>query len=148
MITTISDFFERDIKKLIEEVKSFRNQDNLWKVQGDVKNSAGNLALHIIGGTNHHIGAVLGKTGYMRDRDSEFSAKYIQKDVLITELEKLILIVKSTLSALNDDDLGKEHPRFFDKEGATIGYVLTQLLLHLNYHLGEVNYLRRILEPM
>lgn len=147
MIVTILEFFDRDINKMINEIKLFRNEDNLWKVQGDIKNPAGNLALHIIGGNNHHIGAILGKTGYERNREIEFSTKDVPKAELISGLEKLKLTITKTFTRLTNEDLEKIHPAFFDSEGTTTGYVLTQLLLHLNYHLGQVNYLRRVLEP-
>ena len=71
-------FYERDIRKLIEEVNLFRNEENLWKTHGSVKNSSGNLVLHIIGGLNYHIGATLGNTGYVRNRDLEFTKKDVE----------------------------------------------------------------------
>src|SRR5215207_1729843 len=71
----LSEFYERDIRKLIEEVNLFKSEENLWKTDGSVKNSSGNLVLHIIGGLNYLIGATLAHTGYVRDRDQEFIRK-------------------------------------------------------------------------
>ena len=71
----VANFYERDIRKLIEEINLFSNEEDLWKTQGSVKNSSGNLVLHIIGGMNHLIGAVLAQTGYVRNRDQEFILK-------------------------------------------------------------------------
>jgi hypothetical protein len=146
MKSILAEFFERDLNKLINEVNAFGNEADLWKVKGDIKNPAGNLVLHIIGGTNYLIGNVLGGTGYVRNRAAEFADKDIEAAALIVELKKLIVVVTSTLDHISPEDMEKEYPIFFDKPGATTGYVLTQLLLHLNYHLGQVNYLRRILE--
>jgi len=142
----LTEFFERDINKMIDELMLFQNEQNLWKVYGNVKNPAGNLALHIIGGNSYLIGAVLGHTGYIRKREAEFTQKDIEVTALVKGLQQLTTVVTTTLNALSPEDLQKEYPIFFDKPGTTIGYVLTQLLLHLNYHLGQINYLRRVLE--
>jgi hypothetical protein len=142
----IASLYERDLRKLIEEISSFKSEENLWKTHGSIKNSSGNLALHIIGGLNYLIGATLSNTGYIRDRDREFTDKGIDRKLIIEQLSALIPMIKNTVNQLTSDKMLAAYPRFFDKENATNSYVLTQLLLHLNYHLGQVNYLRRALE--
>lgn len=142
----IIELYERDIQKLINEINSFQNEENLWKTVGSINNSCGNLALHIVGGFNFLIGTVLSNTGYVRNRDQEFSAKGTERKELIENLKALIPLMQNAISALPDDGLDASYPQFFDKENASVSYVLTQLLLHLNYHTGQVNYLRRILE--
>ena len=144
--SVLANFYERDIRKLIEEVNSFRSEENLWRTQGSVKNSAGNLALHIIGGLNYLIGATLAQTGYVRDRDQEFIRKGVERKDLVVQLEELIPMINETLNALVPEQIEAEYPMFFDKPNTSTGYVLVQLLVHLNYHLGQANYLRRILE--
>lgn len=139
----VAGFYERDLRKLIEEVNLFNDEANLWKTQGSVRNSSGNLVLHIIGGLNHFIGATLAHTGYVRDRDQEFTRKGVERKVLVNELEKLIPMVTETIRNLNMAD---EFPIFFDDMKRSNVYLTVQLSLHLNYHLGQVNYLRRILE--
>jgi hypothetical protein len=140
----LANFYVRDIRRLIEEVNLFNHEEDLWKTLGAVKNSSGNLALHIIGGTNHLIGATLASTGYIRDRDQEFIMKGVSRENLVAQLEELIPMVTDTVNGL---DIEAEYPMIFDGMKRSNSYVLTQLLLHLNYHLGQVNYLRRVLEP-
>lgn len=142
----LASFYERDLRKLIEEINLFRNEENLWETQGAIKNSSGNLVLHLIGGLNYLIGATLAKTGYIRNRDLEFTRKGVGREELVSELEKLIILINQTLAALTPPDLDAAFPIFFDKPNTSTRYVLMQLSLHLNYHLGQVNYLRRILE--
>jgi hypothetical protein len=144
--TMLANFYERDIRKLIEEVTLFRNEENLWKTHGSVKNSSGNLVLHIVGGLNYLIGTTLAHTGYVRDRNQEFIRKGVARNDLVRGLEKLIPMINETLRALTREDLESDFPIFFDKPNTTTSYVLVQLLAHLNYHLGQVNYLRRVLE--
>ena len=144
--TEIAGLYERDIRKLIEEINLFKKEENLWKTLGSIRNSSGNLALHIIGGLNFLIGATLSHTGYVRNRDQEFANKGIKRKIIVEQLEEIVPMINKTVNQLTPEQMGSPYPRFFDKEGATNSYVLTQLLLHLNYHLGQVNYLRRVLE--
>lgn len=139
----LATFYERDLRKLIDEIKAFKNEENLWRTQGTIKNPAGNLALHIVGGSNYLFGTVLMKTGYVRNRDLEFTSKGVPRSELVIQLEALTTLVKRVLGSI---DLDAEYPIPFDDARRTNGYVLTQLALHLNYHLGQVNYLRRVLE--
>lgn len=144
--TLLANFYERDLRKLIEEVNAFKNEEDLWKIQGTVKNSCGNLVLHIIGGLNHHIGTTLAHSGYVRNRDLEFSVKGTPRKELVAELEALIVMIRKTLEAFTPEKMAAEFPIIFDGAKNSNTYVLTQLLVHTNYHLGQINYLRRILE--
>jgi hypothetical protein len=141
--SVLASFYERDIRKLIEEVNLFNSEENLWRTQGSVKNTGGNLVLHILGGTNYLIGATLAKTGYVRNREEEFSKKGVDRKILVAQLEALIPMVSETVNAT---PLEADYPLMFDDAKRSNGYVLMQLLAHLNYHLGQVNYLRRVLE--
>ena len=138
-------FYERDLRKVIEEINQFKNEADLWRTQGSVKNSSGNLVLHLIGGMNYHIGANMGHTGYIRDRDQEFSRKGVERKVLVDQLETLMARIGKTVNAMTPEDLEAEYPMLFDGEKRSNSYMLVQLLTHLNYHLGQVNYLRRII---
>lgn len=142
----LANFYERDIRKLIEEVNLFKNEEDLWRTHGSVKNSSGNLVLHIIGGLNYLIGATLAQTGYVRNRDQEFTRKGVERKELVAQLEQLIPMINKTVNTLTREQMEAEYPIFFDKPKTSTSYVLVQLLVHLNYHLGQVNYFRRILE--
>lgn len=142
----LANFYERDLRKLIEEVNLFKKEEDLWKTVGTVKNSSGNLVLHLIGGLNHYFGAILAQTGYVRNRPLEFSQKDVPGKELTAGLEALIPVIRQTLHALTPEKMDTEFPVMFDDAKNSHTYVLTQLLVHLNYHLGQINYLRRILE--
>lgn len=137
------NFFERDLERLAQELELFQNEQNIWRTVGAINNSCGNLTLHIIGGTHALIGNQLGKTGYERNRNEEFAKKDVPRATLVTQIRDLIPLVRNIVSAV---DVGASYPIPFDDATRTNGYVLTQLALHLNYHLGQVNYLRRVLD--
>ncbi len=142
----LADFYERDIRKLIAEINLFSNEANLWRTEGSVRNSSGNLILHIIGGLNYLIGATLAHTGYVRDREQEFIRKGVERNILVAQLEDLIPMINQTLNNLSPNDMEADYPIFFDKPNTSVSYVLVQLALHLNYHLGQEKYHRRVLE--
>jgi hypothetical protein len=147
MLTTLlADFYERDLNKLIEELNLFNDEKNIWKVTGSIKNSSGNLALHLIGGLSYLIGEHLGNTGYVRDRDAEFTIKGVDKSILILQVRELIDLIKRIINGLTAEQLSANYPIPFDGATRPVNYLLVQLLAHLNYHIGQVNYLRRSLE--
>ncbi len=139
-------FFERDLNKLIEEINLYKNEDDLWIIKEGISNSGGNLTLHLIGGLNHFIGATLAGTGYVRERDKEFSIKNIPRTQLVEDINNIIAVIKNTLPALSEVDLQKDFPVPFNNKTSSTGFILMHLLTHLSYHLGQVNYHRRILE--
>jgi uncharacterized damage-inducible protein DinB len=150
MITAaISSIFERELTKLAEEIKLYKSEDAIWRVDKDVKNSGGNLCLHICGNLQHFIGAVLGNTGYIRNRDKEFSDKGIPSTELVKEVMETIKVVTKTLEAIPDEDLDKEYtafpPHLLGKEKLSKFYFLAHLISHLDYHIGQLNYHRRLL---
>jgi len=145
MKDTILEMLERDIRKVMDELMLYKNEADLWKVTEGINNSAGNLALHLTGNLNHFIGAVLGDTGYIRNRDSEFTTKGISKTELITSLEYTIKTIKQTFDKFSEEDLQKKFPLEKHGKEVTTGHMLLHLLTHLNYHLGQLNYHRRLL---
>ena len=100
--------------------------------------------MHLIGNLNHFIGATLGNSGYIREREKEFSVKDIQRHELIRNIDETILIVQQTLLKLTDADLEKAFPVQVMQVDNTTGYMLTHLVAHLSYHLGQINYHRRL----
>jgi uncharacterized damage-inducible protein DinB len=145
MITTITSLFERDLNKLIEEINLYKNEDDFWKIKEGISNSGGNLTLHLIGNLNHFIGAILGNTGYIRERDKEFSLKNIPRVQLVEDLKNTNEVIKNTLSLLSQEDLKKDFPVPINDKTSSTSFVLVYMLAHFNYHLGQVNYHRRLI---
>ena len=147
MITdTLIELFERDLERLKTEIELYKDEDNLWLLKEGISNSAGNLCLHLVGNLSHFIGATLGNTGYVRHREDEFSLKNIPRQDLITNIENCKLIVKTTLQKLTAADLEKQFP--LEKHGTIVSteQMLLHLFGHLSYHLGQINYHRRLLD--
>lgn len=146
MTQSLQSLFIRDLNKLKTELESYQNEENIWKKDKNISNSAGNLCLHLIGNLNHYIGSTLGNSGYIRDRELEFSLKNVPKNKLIQQLEVTIEIVDLTLEKLSAEDLQNEYPAEPLGYAMTTEYFLIHLFGHLNYHLGQINYHRRLLD--
>lgn len=142
---TLIQLYERDLDKLKAEIGMYSDEADLWKTSGEITNSAGNLTLHLIGNLKHFIGAVLGGSGFVRDRDAEFSIGGVLPSELLAEIEATSSVVKSTLEKLNDADLAKTYPIEVFGHPMTTEFFLVHLATHLNYHLGQINYHRRLL---
>lgn len=141
----ITDLYQADLDKLIEEINLFKSENNIWETKEGITNSAGNLTLHLLGNLNHFIGKTLGNTDYVRKRDEEFSLKNIPKEKLISDLKELKETIKNTLPKLSKEELQKDFPIAIRNQTFPTEMMLVYLLAHLNYHLGQVNYLRRML---
>lgn len=147
MITApLRSLYQRDLNKLKMEIGAYQNEENLWKTDKNISNSAGNLCLHLIGNLNHFIGTHLGNTGYVRQRELEFSLKDIPKAELIEKIEATTTMVDSVLNQLPEAAMEKEYPLVVFEDKMTTGYFLIHLLSHLDYHLGQINYHRRLLD--
>jgi uncharacterized damage-inducible protein DinB len=136
--------YERDLDKLREEMEQFPDEAEIWKIAEGVTNSAGNLCQHLTGNLQHFIGAVLGNSGYVRDRDAEFATKNASRAELIAEIDRAKEVVSKTLAGLGDEDLEREYPIDVYGFPMSTAYFVTTLTTHFNYHLGQINYLRRL----
>ena len=146
MIEAFRQLFVRDLKKLKVEIESYSNEQNIWKLNGKIANTAGNLCLHLVGNLNTYIGKELGGTGYVRNRDLEFSQKDVPQKELILKIEQTIEVVDQSLAKLTDAVLQEEYPLLVYEAKSPTGFMLGSLLAHLGYHLGQINYHRRLLD--
>ncbi|MCG8326530.1 MAG: DinB family protein [Chitinophagales bacterium] len=146
LVETLKRLFNRDLNKLKEEIESYGDERNMWEVSREISNSAGNLCLHLIGNLNTYIGAEIGKNGYIRQRDLEFSLKNIPRAELIAKIGQTKIEVDAALNLLTDEQLKEEYSAAVFKENVSTEYVLVHLVTHLAYHLGQINYHRRLLD--
>ena len=146
LIESLQTLFNRDLDKLKTEISLYQDEKKIWCVEKSIANSAGNLCLHLIGNLNTYLGAVIGKTNYIRNRELEFSQKDIPRSELISKIEATVIVVNDALNKLTDDALQEEYPLLvFEKKTSTL-YFLIHLTTHLAYHLGQINYHRRLLD--
>ncbi|ACU03884.1 DUF1572 family protein [Pedobacter heparinus] len=143
----LKSLFTRDLNRLKAEIEQYQHEQHIWHVDRNIANSAGNLCLHLVGNLNTYVGAELGKTGYVRDRPLEFSLKNVPRAELVRMVEATIKVVNEALEPLTDQDLEKDYPQVKIVEGgSSVAFMLIHLSGHLAYHLGQINYHRRLLD--
>jgi uncharacterized damage-inducible protein DinB len=146
LIETLQSLFTRDLNRLRAEIELYNEEENIWKTEGNIANSAGNLCLHLVGNLNTYIGKELGKTNYVRNRELEFSLKDISRSALLHKIDDTIRVVHAALDKMDESDLAMEYPVLVFEEKTSAGYLLVHLATHLAYHLGQVNYHRRLID--
>lgn len=146
LVQIIKQLLIRDLGKLKNEIEQYHDEQKIWYTEKSIANSAGNLCLHLVGNLNTYIGTVFGKTDYIRNRDLEFSQKNVPKATLLKMIDDTILVVQQSLEKLSNAQLEEEFPFIIWQEKTSTAYVLMHLATHLTYHLGQVNYHRRLLD--
>ncbi|MEP1305801.1 MAG: DinB family protein [Balneola sp.] len=142
---TLTQLFARDFETLESEIFAYTNEENLWIKEPGINNSAGNLGLHLAGNLQHFLGSVLNKSDYIRDREFEFNGK-VDREELVNRIRDSRKSVRETLDNLTADDFSKTYPlQPFGFEMST-EYFLIHLYSHFSYHLGQINYHRRLLD--
>lgn len=146
LATTLRNLYERDLNKLKKEISLYQRETNLWRIDKGIANSGGNCCLHLIGNLNAYIGVGLAKTNYVRQRELEFSSTNVPRTELIAMLDATMQVVDKGLSNISESRLTDDFPVLIWEQPASIEFTLVHLLAHLNYHLGQVNYHRRLLD--
>ncbi|MDF2158019.1 DinB family protein [Algoriphagus sp. CAU 1675] len=138
--------FERDLDRLAKEIELYSNSENLWKTAPGISNSSGNLCMHLLGNLRAFVCKEMGGFDYIRDREREFNAKGIDTKDLLEEIYLVKKQLEISLEGLDESILNKSYPLEVFGEPMTYGYFLIHLYGHFNYHLGQINYCRRLLE--
>lgn len=145
MASDLAPLFRRDLTRLSQQVEAFPNDEALWQTLPGVTNAAGNLALHIEGNLREYIGRQLGKLPYTRNRELEFSTKGMSRRELGTRIAELRRSIPEVIEHLSSEQLDTEYPKVVLEIATSTRQLLIHLHGHLNWHLGQIDYLRRVL---
>ena len=143
---TLKELFTRDLNRLKKEIEAYQSEAKMWEIAGAINNSGGNLCLHLIGNLKAYIGVGLGKIDYQRQRELEFSAKNIPRDQLLSQIDETIDAVIQGLDQVDDSRLNDAFPIKIWQHETEMTFTLIHLHCHLNMHLGQINYHRRLLD--
>ena len=143
--TELAALIDRDLTRMAQEIDAFPDDGALWNTAPGVSNSAGNLVLHLEGNFRYYIGHHLGGVGYSRSRKQEFSQTGITREDLRARVDLLSKMIPKIVAGLSDADLNNEYPEVVFSRPLSTSQFLISLHGHFNYHLGQIDYLRRIL---
>ena len=141
----LASLFSRDLARLSQEIEAFPNDDALWQTLPGVTNPAGNLALHIEGNLREYIGRQLGELPYRRNRELEFSTKGMSRRELATRITELRRSIPEVIGNLSSEQLDAVYPEVVLEIATSTRQLLIHLHGHMNWHLGQIDYLRRVL---
>jgi hypothetical protein len=141
--TELAELFTRDITRVIQELRAFPDTTSVWKTMPGITNAAGTLALHLEGNLREYIGRQIGQIAFVRQRPLEFSTRGVERDELIARLESVLSQIPPVIAALSDAQLESPYPEVFYGTPMTHRQMLIHLEAHLNYHHGQIDYLRR-----
>ena len=141
---SLAAIFARELATLRMEVEAYPSDQDLWRIVPGITNPGGTLALHLAGNLQHFIGAILGGSGYRRDRDAEFGDRSVPRQVILERIEEASRLVPQTVAGLGAEVLDAEYPDPVAGVRLNAGDFLIHLAAHLNYHLGQLDYHRRI----
>ncbi len=145
MKNTFITLFNRDLNRLYKEIEAYTDEAVLWQRAKGISNSAGNLCLHLVGNLNEYIGRQIGQIPYQRNRPLEFSATGVPQKDLLLMIENTQETVVTALQIIEDKQLSDKYPENVMGYDMTVLYFLVHLNGHLNWHLGQINYHRRLL---
>jgi uncharacterized damage-inducible protein DinB len=143
MQSIIQTVITRELRAMSRAIEAYPDDASIWRAIPGQPNTGGTLALHAAGNVQHYFGAVLGGTGYKRDRDAEFARRDVPRAELLRGLDAAIAAVERTLPRVSDDTLVAPYPEQIAKRTMATDVFLVHLATHLAYHLGQLDYHRR-----
>ena len=144
LVESVAAILDRDLQALGREVEAYPDDDTLWHLPEGITNSGGTLVLHLTGNIQHFLGARLADTGFVRDRPAEFSARGVPRAALVRQVEAARSAVRSAAEKLTGEALELDFPEVVGGMRVATGDYLIHLVSHFGYHLGQVDYHRRL----
>jgi len=145
-MNSIKNLYLTQLTQLKNEIELYKEEANIWNITKGISNKPGNICLHICGNLNYFIGAEISKTGFVRDREKEFNETYLSKNDLLKGVDDTIAMIQHTFDNLKNEDFEKIYPLEKFGKNVTYAFIFARLVSHLSYHLGQINYHRRIIE--
>jgi hypothetical protein len=141
--STIETIITRELRAIRREIEAYPDDASLWRALPGTPNTGGTLALHVAGNIQHFFGAILGRDGYVRNREAEFARRDVPRTELLHGIDAAIASVERTLRGLADAELARPYPEPIAKRAVATHVFLVHLATHLAYHLGQLDYHRR-----
>ena len=144
LLDSLRVLLRRDLRSLDAQIAAYPDDKSLWQVAPGIANSAGNLTLHLAGNLRHFLGTTLGGRAYVRDRAAEFSQTGLSRDELRQEIARTMEDVEAGLEAIGESGMNEVYPLPIAEQNVLTGEFLLHLAVHLTYHLGQIDYHRRL----
>jgi hypothetical protein len=144
LLAAVAGILDRDLRALARAVEAYPDEHDLWRQPPGAPNSGGTLALHLAGNLQHYFGARLGGTGYRRDRAAEFADRDVPREEILRRIEAARAAVRAAADRVDQEALTADFPEVIADAHIPTGEYLIHLLAHFAYHLGQLDYHRRL----
>ena len=144
IMATLQALLHRELAAVRRSVDAYPDDTSLWAERPGLPNTGGNIVLHLAGNLQHFFGAVLGKTGYVRERDLEFSRRGLPRAELLTQLDAADKAVDAGMKSVSAERFAQAYPEQVAGRTISTQDFIVHLLSHLAYHLGQLDYHRRV----
>lgn len=144
LIPIVQAMLLRELAAVQRSVEAYPDDSSLWALPPGLPNAGGTLVLHLTGNLQHYVGALLGNTGYLRDRPAEFARRDVPRAELLREVAAAVAAVNHTMPTLREEALTEPYPETIGGNVLTTGAFLGHLATHLAYHLGQLDFHRRV----
>jgi uncharacterized damage-inducible protein DinB len=140
----IRQCMQRELRALRRELDAYPDDASVWALPPGITNSAGTLLLHLAGNLQHFVGRHLGGTEYVRNRDAEFSKRNVSRAEIARELDAAARALDLGFAKVTEELMTSRYPEQIAGITFTTGDWLVHLVAHLGYHLGQIDYHRRL----
>jgi uncharacterized damage-inducible protein DinB len=147
-LVAFAAMLDRDLATLRREVEAYPDERDLWREVPGIPNVGGTLVLHLTGNLQHYFGARLAGTGYVRDRPAEFARRNVPRSELLRQIDAARAAVKAGSTAVGTAQLAADFPELIGGSRVRTGDYLVHLAVHFAYHLGQLDYHRRVVTGM
>jgi hypothetical protein len=128
----------------VRQVATGLTDAELWTRPLEPGNSIGHLVLHLTGNLNYYVGAQLGGSGYVRDRDREFTeAALPPRATLLANFDAAAATFRRVVGGLSAEQLAGSHP---EPRLSPLLKGLVHLVSHFALHRGQMSYLARLVK--
>lgn len=144
MRPAVTTMMLRELGAVRRSIEAYPDDESPWTEVPGLPNTGGTLALHIAGNLQHFIGKDLGGVAYVRDRDAEFARRGVTRAELVAGIDAARAAVETGMAAASDAVLAGPFPEPLGGRTRSTADFLVHLATHLAYHLGQLDYHRRV----
>jgi hypothetical protein len=127
----------------VQELAAPLSEQQFWSKPFAFGNSFGHLVLHLTGNLNYYIGAEVAGSGYVRDRDREFSeTERPSKNEVMQRFANAVAMVARTALAQSSDDWDKFYRAVREDDAENRFNIFLRCATHLHLHIGQMIYLQ------
>lgn len=132
----------QDYARRVHALAEPLSEEQFWRKPYPYGNSFGHLTLHLVGNLNYYIGTQIARTGYVRDREREFTERNPPpKQAVFRQLDEAVGLVVQTLETQTAETWSQEYQAVGAEHTKDHFGIFLRCAAHFNHHLGQMIYL-------